>query len=122
MEQYKKFGLNMIGERAQFEPRPDGKPGGNSVEAGVSMMLERFQTRRLRVFSHLEDWFAEFRLYHRKEGVIVKEDDDILAATRYAMMMLRKAKSLTELEPVKSFKREAANVPVFQVFDSSVGY
>jgi phage terminase large subunit-like protein len=123
MEQYKKFGMNMLSERAQFEPRPDGKPGGNSVEAGVSMMMERMQTRRLRVFSHLEDWFSEFRLYHRKEGIIVKEDDDILSATRYALMMLRKAKSLHELEPVKNQNRLfAANVPRFEVFDPAVGW
>lgn len=123
MEQYKKFGMNMVAERAQFEARPDGKPGGNSVEAGVSMMLERFQTRRLRVFSHLEDWFSEFRLYHRKDGIIVKEDDDILSATRYGIMMLRKAKSLLELEPIKGpNRRQAANLPVFQVFNEDCAY
>lgn len=123
MEQYRKFGMSMLSERAQFEPRPDGKPGGNSLEAGVSMMLERFQTRRLRVFSHLEDWFSEFRLYHRKDGIIVKEDDDILSATRYALMMLRKGKSLLELEPVKNQNRLfAANVPRFEVFDPAVAY
>lgn len=124
-DQYAKFGMSMIGERAQFENRPDGKPGGNSLEAGVSMMLERMQTRRLRVFSHLEDWFSEFRLYHRKDGIIVKEDDDILSATRYALMMLRRAKTLSELEPVKSrgwFNTAAANVPKFEVFDPAVGW
>lgn len=59
------------------------------------MMLDRFQTRRLRVFSHLNEWFEEFRLYHRKDGLIVKIDDDLMAATRYGLMMLRKAKTCT---------------------------
>lgn len=122
-EQYKKFGLNMLPERAQFEPTADGRAGGNSVEAGIAMMLTRFQARQLRVFSHLEEWFAEFRLYHRKDGVIVKEDDDIMAATRYGLMMLRKAKTLTEINPQQASKRwGAALMPAFEAFDSIAGY
>jgi hypothetical protein len=38
-------------------------------------------------------WFDEFRLYHRKNGIIVKERDDIISATRYAVMMRRFAKT-----------------------------
>jgi len=45
------------------------------------------------VFRHLEDWFQEFRLYHRKEGRVVKLADDLLSASRYAMMMLRHART-----------------------------
>ena len=52
-------------------------------------MLDRMQTGRLKVFSHLHDWFEEFRLYHRKDGKVVKEHDDLMSATRYALMMLR---------------------------------
>ncbi len=33
--------------------------------------------------------FEEFRLYHRKDGKVVKEGDDLLCATGYALMMLR---------------------------------
>jgi hypothetical protein len=43
------------------------------------------------VFAHLGDWFEEFRLYHRKDGKVVKEADDLMAATRYLIMMLRYA-------------------------------
>ena len=46
---------------------------------------------RLKVFAHLNDWWEEFRLYHRKNGLIVKENDDLMSATRYAMMMRRAA-------------------------------
>jgi len=121
--QYAKFGLNMLGERAQFEPTPDGKPGGNSLEAGVSMMLTRMQARQLRVFSHLNDWFDEFRLYHRKDGIIVKTDDDILSATRYGLMMLRKAKTLYELGPAaQSRATTPLHLPGFEVFDPLTGY
>jgi hypothetical protein len=31
----------------------------------------------------------EFRLYHRKDGKVVKEYDDLLCASRYALMMKR---------------------------------
>ncbi len=49
---------------------------------------------------HLNDWWEEFRLYSRNDGVLVKEDDNLMAATRYALMMLRFA----------AVKREALDV------------
>lgn len=82
---YKKDGMKMLGERATFED------GSNGIEAGIMLMLERMQTGRLKVFSHLLDWFQEFNLYHRKDGLIVKLNDDLLSATRYAIMMRRYA-------------------------------
>jgi Terminase RNaseH-like domain/Terminase large subunit, T4likevirus-type, N-terminal len=84
---YAKYGLRIGGTHAQF---PDG---GNGVEAGIMAMLGRMQTGRLKVFHHLEDWWTEFRMYHRKEGLIVKERDDLMDATRYAIMMLRGAEA-----------------------------
>jgi len=50
-------------------------------------MLTRMQTGRFKVFRHLSDRFEEFRLYHRKDGKVVKEDDDLISATRDAMML-----------------------------------
>ncbi|NDB69936.1 MAG: hypothetical protein EB015_18435, partial [Methylocystaceae bacterium] len=84
--QYRKQGLRMLGTHARFED------GGNSVEAGIMLTLERMQTGRLKIFSHLGEWLDEFRLYHRKDGRIVKEHDDLLDATRYALMMLKYAR------------------------------
>jgi hypothetical protein len=66
--------------------------GTSGVEAGLLMMLERMQTGRLKVCRHLADWFEEFRLYHRSDGRVVKLRDDLLSATRYALMCLRFAK------------------------------
>jgi superfamily II DNA or RNA helicase len=63
--------------------------GSVSVEAGLMAMLTRMQMGKLKVFKHLNDWWEEFRLYHRKDGKVVKEGDDLLAATRYGIMMLR---------------------------------
>ena len=81
--QYRQQGLNMLPERAKFED------GSNGLEAGITEMLDRMQTGRLKVFRHLNEWIEEFRLYHRKDGLIVKSNDDLLSATRYAMMMRR---------------------------------
>lgn len=83
--QYRAQGLKMLPEKATFED------GSNGVEAGVIEMLDRMHTGRWRVFEHLEDWFGEFRLYHRDNGKIVKERDDLLSSSRYAMMMRRHA-------------------------------
>jgi hypothetical protein len=95
-EQYRRQGLLMLPERATFED------GSNGLEAGVTEMLERMQTGRWKVFAHLEDWLAEFRLYHRKDGLIVKRDDDRLAAARYAMMMKRFAGRKAQRRPARA--------------------
>ncbi|MDK1377104.1 MULTISPECIES: terminase large subunit [unclassified Sinorhizobium] len=84
--QYRAQGLNMLPERATFDD------GTNGVEAGLSDMLQRMQTGRWKVFSTCSDWFEEFRLYHRKDGKVVKERDDVISASRYALMMKRFAK------------------------------
>jgi hypothetical protein len=37
-----------------------------------------------------DGWLEEFRTYHRDtNGMLVKEGDDAISASRYAMMMLR---------------------------------
>ena len=51
---------------------------------------------RFKVFKYLNDWFDEFRLYHRKDGKVHKEGDDLMSATRYAVMMLRYARTAAE--------------------------
>jgi hypothetical protein len=95
--QYSDQGLELLHEHAQFTD------GSVSVEAGLMDMLDRMQTGRFKVFKHLNDWWEEFRLYHRKDGKVVKEGDDLIAATRYALMMLRYAR--TEKER-RNFHRE----------------
>lgn len=82
-EQYRRQGVNMLPEHAQHE---DGSIG---VEAGLMAMLDRMYTGRLKVARHLADWWEEFRLYHRDEGKVVKEYDDLMAASRYLIMSLR---------------------------------
>jgi phage terminase large subunit-like protein len=85
--QYRKLGVRMLDVHATFAD------GGFSTEAGIQDMLNRMQTQRFKVAAHLSDWWEEFRLYHRENGRLVKEYDDLLAATRYALMMLRCARA-----------------------------
>ncbi|WP_225784468.1 terminase large subunit domain-containing protein [Xenophilus sp. Marseille-Q4582] len=106
-KQYAAAGLLMLKEQASHET------GGNGVEAGLMDMLERMQTGRFKVFSSLGDWFQEFLLYHRKDGKVVKEMDDLMSATRYALMMKRKAK----VRPIPTQTRAA-----WQPLDAEVGY
>ena len=87
-DSYKKLGILMLPRHSTFI---DGSYG---VEAGVMEMLERMESGRFKVAEQLSQWFDEFRLYHRKDGKIVKEREDLMAATRYAMMMLRFARTL----------------------------
>lgn len=98
--QFRDEGLDMLPFRATHSPIPPQKEGegGNSVEAGLSDILDLMLTGRWKVFSNLEEWFDEFRIYHRKEGKIVKEFDDILSACRYAYMMRRFAKNKREAD------------------------
>jgi hypothetical protein len=55
-------------------------------------MVDRMTTGRFKVASHLSEFFEEFRMYHRKDGQIVKERDDILSAARIGVMMKRYAR------------------------------
>lgn len=89
-ELYREQGLKMLHKHAQHEK------GGYGIEAGVLDMLDRMKTGRWKVARHLGDWFEEFRMYHRKDGQIVKERDDLMAASRYALMMKRYAETMPD--------------------------
>ena len=114
-EIYRKLGVNMLPQKATHPPdkgRLEGT-GGFGFEAGVMEMAERLKTGRLRVARHLNEWFEEYRMYHRENGKIVKEMDDLLSATRIGLMMLRHAKTFST--------PRAKEVPVFASLDPSMG-
>ena len=94
-DQYRKLGCNFLRERATYE---DGESG---VEAGLMEMLDRMQTGRFKVAAHLNDFWDEFRMYHRLDGKLVKEREDIISACRYAVMMKRFAGHDEKAKPIK---------------------
>lgn len=88
-EQYREAGVNMTADffrnrTTATDGNTSGKTGQFSIEPGIQEMYARFENGTLRVFSHLEPWFKEFRMYHRKDGKIVPMDDDLMSASRYA--------------------------------------
>jgi phage terminase large subunit-like protein len=80
---YREAGMNVV---ARFT----NADGSNFVEPGIMEMLERMRTGRLKVFADQKDFFDEFRRYHRKQGKIVKEHDDLLDAVRYAALSVQR--------------------------------
>lgn len=82
-DQYRDQELNMLFEHATHSE------GGYGVEAGITELLSRMTTGRLKVFRTCTQWLEEFRLYHRVDGLIIKERDDLMSATRVGMMMIR---------------------------------
>ena len=99
---YRKHGLSMLADHAQFEA------GGYSREAAVMEIAERAVTGHFKVAAHLADWFEEFRLYHRKDGLIVPIEDDLMSATEKFIMAKRFARAV----PLggKSLRRRVAQV------------
>lgn len=89
---YRDHNLNLLSDFAKFAD------GGYGLEAGIMMMLQYMQGGRFKVFRHIADFFEEMRLYHRKDGVIVKVREDLISSVRYAMMMRRFAETAAEQE------------------------
>ena len=88
---YRSHGIKMLTHHATFID------GSNSTELGIMQMTERMTTNRFKVFASCTDWFEEYRTYHRKDGQLVKVMDDIMSATRVAIMQLRSAKAVMYL-------------------------
>ncbi len=101
-DHYAESGVNMLGISARYDNK---KGGAQPVEPIVMEMLERMKTGRFKVFSHLNEWFSEFRNLHRKEGKIQAVRDDILKSTMYGVMMKRY--SITERLPPASHRYKA---------------
>lgn len=69
--------------------------GGNSVETGLFEIRDLMRKGKFKVYVGLVEWLREFRQHHRDDkGRIVKTNDDLLDATRYAYMMRRYAKRI----------------------------
>ena len=85
-DRYKDEGLSMRPVHAQF-PR-----GGFSPENAIKYLLERMQTGRFKVFKHLQPFWNEYSTYHRKDGLLVQQRDDLISALLKVVMDLRYAR------------------------------
>jgi phage terminase large subunit-like protein len=87
-DHYKRHGVKMLPSHATWVD------GSVSTEAGILEMDEREKGGRLKYANTLTDLLEERRLYHRKDGQIVKIKDDLLSALRVAIMAKRHAKQV----------------------------
>jgi phage terminase large subunit-like protein len=107
-EQFRQQGIRMLYEHAQDEQ------GRNAVWSGLVEMLDYMQSGRFFVFKGQNDWLEEFRLYHHKDGKVVKLGDDLMAATRYAFISRRHARSAREWKGM----RRPLHVPAIEYYES----
>lgn len=97
---YRKQGLDCLLEHATHEH------GGYGIEASIGDIVERMETGRLKVFAHLSSLRQELRMWHRNAGQVVKQNDDEIAAVRYALMMLRFARPSRDRNAVTAMTRK----------------
>ena len=87
---YKKFDLKMLPNHATY---PDG---GISTEAAVLELQQREEKAGgpggIMYCEDLDELLEERRMYHRKDGMLIKERDDLLSALMKALMMKRYAR------------------------------
>jgi len=99
-KQYKRTSENPGGLKMHYEKfsnpsdQKEGQ-GGQGVEVGLTEMLTYLEAGKFKVFNTCTGFLEERRMYHRKDGVLVKIRDDIISATRYAFMMRRFARTKT---------------------------
>lgn len=87
---YKKMGLDL--------QLPD-----KAVETGIQEVWELMSGGRFKVFTSCSAWWQEYRLYHRNEqGKIVKMNDHLMDATRYAVRSGRKRAKTKPVKPQPS--------------------
>jgi len=86
IEVYERLGLDLT-------------PADNAVSAGIYAVNGRLVSGRLKVFAHLSEWFAEYKLYRRLDGKVVKLKDHAMDATRYLEMSGRDVARCAPLPP-----------------------
>jgi hypothetical protein len=91
---YRQFGLHMMAEPATLAGLKGAQ--ATSLEGGVQEIDARERAGKWKVSRGMLCYLEERRLYHRKDGEIVRLRDDTLAAARYGMMMRRYFKPLDE--------------------------
>lgn len=83
-DQYRDCGVNMTMDFFRNKTTAADPKGNFAIEPGIQEIYARMENGTFKVFSHLYEWFQEFRIYHREDGKIVPKNDDLMSATRYA--------------------------------------
>jgi hypothetical protein len=83
---YRKEGVKMLDNcfSNPSEPFKEENTGGQGVEVGLKRMYFAMTEGRVKVFKHNMEWFKEKGSYHKKDGDVVRLNDDLMSATRYA--------------------------------------
>jgi phage terminase large subunit-like protein len=95
-QQYRNRGLYLLPHHFTNPPGPGQEEGqgGIGVEPGLIAMLTRMQTGKFKVFRTCQKFMQEKRMYHRDQhGKVVKLNDDVISACRYAVQSLRFART-----------------------------
>lgn len=78
LEAYERQGLNLT---------LSVPAGAGSVELGINEVYSRLSTGGLKIFSTLENWFDEYRVYRRDDkGRVVMTNNHLMDCTRYLML------------------------------------
>lgn len=86
---YDRFGLNLS----------LAKNGPHTLEPSLLEVYQRLSSGRLKVFANLSNWFSEFRTYRKDmDGRVVKQEDHLMDATRYLVMMGEQVMEVPPLE------------------------
>lgn len=94
--QYKQFGAHMMARHAVNHGTQS-----NTVEPALEEMRELMFGGKLTIAGHNTELLEEMRNYHRDEDFkIVKQLDDLISALRYAIMMKRHGKPLSDCEGI----------------------
>lgn len=95
-EQYKNFGANMMKTHAVNHGTKT-----NAVEPALEELREMMFGGKLKIAPHNTELLEEMRNYHRDENFkIVKQRDDLVSALRYAIMMRRAGRMLSECDGI----------------------
>lgn len=106
-ESYKAEGCNMCPEYAQYADERK-----NGLEDSVWDIYQRIEAGQLKVFDRCHQWLTEARSYHRDDkNKIVPRKDDTIAASRYAVMMLRFSQPMSRIgRTQQSAKKDTGGV------------
>jgi hypothetical protein len=117
--QYRNFGANMMATHARNHGTTH-----NNVEPALEEMRAMMFAGKLIIAGHNHELLEELRHYHRDDDFrIVKQRDDLVAALRYAVMMRRSGRALSDCDgigfgdmPFAGQRREqGATIPVHGV-------